>query len=364
MDIGAITQCIANPTVQQTIFDRLLGNATAVAAVWSDPAVLAGLMANPVVRAAVARDVSVQAAVLGSPTVKAGIAARYGGPGIMFGISLMFAVTVMDCGVGIWGKTLFMPLKTSPAGSSHRVHPPSYVLEHQVEYVRFLVIVPEIRDVLLVVAAAYRYAAVYSNPRHQRAVLIFQSVIAVVSTIAALAYGIHDIATQIHVSKGFWWVAIVNPLIYIVAGLATFTYKLRVAQQSVSSSAAPSQLAHLEMANNALMAMSMSALIAAIVVHFNVPSTGENITDPKQTKPAAFPAVADHHFVVPTQMMICALWTLGENGFEALAAGSKKLGDSKEVATPSFVDTQWDQKGAKTGRAGSVLDVRKKRDDV
>ncbi|KAI8816285.1 uncharacterized protein EV422DRAFT_294683 [Fimicolochytrium jonesii] len=154
MDNSTITECIAHPTVQQAVLDRFLGNATA----------------HPAIQAAIARDAGVQTAVLDSPNVKARMAAtvghfadyaslQYGGPGVMFGISLVFAVTalsisiwrllskgniraymlfattlltgvcalprkgkavlsVLDCGTGIWGKNV-VALWHVPGGHSN-----------------------------------------------------------------------------------------------------------------------------------------------------------------------------------------------------------------------------------------------------
>ncbi|KAI8816076.1 uncharacterized protein EV422DRAFT_572137 [Fimicolochytrium jonesii] len=344
MDNNTFAQCVAEPTVQQTILNGLLDNATAVGELFTSASVLSALLSNPAVQKALSNNAAIQLAIFNSPAAQAQIAAtvsytvdstalRYGGPSIIIGLTV--AVALFSVGVATWRLfskrnvrgylllvTSILTVMDSLTGVWGKVNPPSAVFgeRHVVGYVMALLVVPEVRDFTLNVAAAYRYAAVYTDERQSRAVLVAQSTIAFAVTAAGVGIAIPDLLRQGYVRKSFWGLAAVHPIIYVATGLATFTYKLRVAQSSVNSATnnRDSKLANLEIANNLIMAFTFAAAISGIVV-------------------VTYYDVAASIYVIPTEMFLCALWTLGENFFEALASARQTLVDANFIDTPSSV---------------------------
>ncbi|KAI8903659.1 hypothetical protein DFJ77DRAFT_552433 [Powellomyces hirtus] len=355
------SDCAANPTVQELILTAFFSNATAVGALCTRPEVVAGLMSSPAVQAAIAANPEIQAAFMNDPAVQAGVAVTvrkyvdivatsYGAPAIIIGIAITLSIigvglaawrlcgkrdarayllmlstilTVLDCCTGIYGKVIS----------------PSRLEAIETTYILTLISVSLLRDASLVIAAGYRYAAVYTNPAHQRLTFLIITIMSIASTAGGLTFGITDCLKFESVSKEFWAVAILNPVIYLIPGIATFTYRLRRAQRLMKKRMV-TKLAHLETANNVIMGVTITSAIVAIVIVqiFDGKSPHPPFIAQIHPNPYLFrPLVKVNYYVVPTQMLAAVIWTVGENAFEVLTTVREAMSNAKVSNPPSWV---------------------------
>ncbi|KAJ3159857.1 hypothetical protein HDU88_008406 [Geranomyces variabilis] len=151
-----------------------------------------------------------------------------------------------------------------------------------------------------------RYSAVYTNVFYRKLVLYSLTIAAFVATALPISFGARDLNATGYVSHTFWGVSILDPIIYIIAGVATFTFKLRQAQESIKLTG--SELSNLELANNVIMCFDLAVCITAVAVVMSLD-------------------VATNYYVVPVTSFLTCLWTLGENSFEIVTdiVGSGKV---------------------------------------
>ncbi|KAI8910511.1 hypothetical protein DFJ77DRAFT_520824 [Powellomyces hirtus] len=376
------SDCAANPTVQELILTAFFSNATAVGALCTRPEVVAGLMSSPAVQAAIAANPEIQAAFMNDPAVQAGVAVTvrkyvdivatsYGAPAIIIGIAITLSIIgnpflteisnihprrettqprvlalplllsrTARSRVGYGGRDCrfwiavlgYMEILLTGAAHCLRVISPS-----RLEAIETTVSL--LRDASLVIAAGYRYAAVYTNPAHQRLTFLIITIMSIASTAGGLTFGITDCLKFESVSKEFWAVAILNPVIYLIPGIATFTYRLRRAQRLMKKRMV-TKLAHLETANNVIMGVTITSAIVAIVIVqiFDGKSPHPPFIAQIHPNPYLFrPLVKVNYYVVPTQMLAAVIWTVGENAFEVLTTVREAMSNAKVSNPPSWV---------------------------
>ncbi|KAJ3148329.1 hypothetical protein HDU86_007511 [Geranomyces michiganensis] len=117
-----------------------------------------------------------------------------------------------------------------------------------------------------------RYSAVYTCDFYRKLVLYSLTVAAFMATALPIGFGARDLDATGHVSHTFWGVSILDPIIYIIAGVATFTFKLRQAQASIKLTG--SKLSNLELANNVIMCFDIAVCVTAVAVVMSL--DGEN----------------------------------------------------------------------------------------
>ncbi|KAJ3176721.1 hypothetical protein HDU87_004860 [Geranomyces variabilis] len=308
-----VAQCMANPAVIDTLtevirsdptFNAQLDGAIDQAALsYGGPGVLIGT-AWPIIMAALMIS---SWRFKTSPSIRAGI--------------LLVAV-ILNIGDALnqsLGKTTSVFIMT---GSN----------PHITTYKNLCIIFSQLRFGLLFWAAAYRFAAVYPSPRTRRNLVIGMAAISVGLTTLTMAIGLSELHKTETVSKTYWGVIIILPVIYVIIGMGVFTRTLRNAQKDIKSST-PSPMTHLQISNNILMGLTM---VCCIVVVF-VTQLLDSVENP---------------YVIPTTLICGTFWTFLENAFELLTIFQKLQSAHSSAANQSSSRTGG--KG-KTGQSTKVL---------
>ncbi|KAI8819686.1 uncharacterized protein EV422DRAFT_579309 [Fimicolochytrium jonesii] len=278
-----------------------------------------------------AMDTTVQAMVLGSPAVQAGIkdicteqampvldeyASLYGSTSIMVGFTLpLIALGVSVALYRIFTKPsvrggilLFaMMLTVVDSGTlvAGKIYTPSWIASHSDTYISMLMIGPALRNGFVLIAASMRFSVVYTSVTRQRILIGFLSFIAFLSMALPLGLGFKDLRGQGWVGKAYWYAIMIGPIAYIVAGIATFTAKLRSTQRRVAGGGGGnSRIGSLETANNLIMGFGIAACLVTISVGLALDTTSL--------------VVNDNMYVAPTAFLAGACWTVCENCFEGI----------------------------------------------
>ncbi|KAJ3157919.1 hypothetical protein HDU89_000298 [Geranomyces variabilis] len=204
---------------------------------------------------------------------------------------------------------------------------------HIMTYKYLCIIFSQLRFGLLFWAAAYRFAAVYPSARTRRNLVIGMAIISVGLTTLTMAIGLDNIHKTEIVSKTYWGVIIILPVLYVIIGMGVFTRTLRNAQRDVKSST-PSPMTHLQISNNILMGLTMACCVVVVFVTQLL----DSVKNP---------------YVIPTALITGTFWTFLENAFELLTIFQKMQSANSSVANQSSSRTGG--KGGKSGGSTKVL---------
>ncbi|KAI8920907.1 hypothetical protein DFJ77DRAFT_447819 [Powellomyces hirtus] len=268
---ATIQQCLANATVvgyfkQTYVYPQI----TKYAVDYGGPGILLGT-AWPFVAAALAMALW---RMITRPTTRAGL--------LLFCVALNIA----DCVNLSWGRSV------DPFHLQTRVKGHYYMA----------IIFSQAKIGMLLAATAFRFTAVINDTIWRRRVAIIISFIAVTFSSVLIGIGVQDINARSQVSKLYWALAPINPAIYFVTGVTTFTIHLRRAAASAATDSTGFtrslyQYAH---TNDLLMCLTLIIAIAIIGV--------TQALDSQKNK-----------YVVPITVMLSTIWTFAENAFEVIS---------------------------------------------
>ncbi|KAJ3011542.1 hypothetical protein HKX48_006779 [Thoreauomyces humboldtii] len=212
-------------------------------------------------------------------------------PSLRAGMLLVvMALTICDLSVISWARS-------SDLRNIYQVH--------LWRYGKLLISFSVARSALLVIASLLRYRAVFVKQLHQQILVGGGSVIAIGAMVGAYVTGYMGLYAKNGegVTNAFWGIGIIQPILYSVLGLATFTLKLRknrVPGVSSSTSEGGRRMRDLEVVNNILMFTTIGFCVVVCAVVFG----GD--------KNSYYPTVV--------QISASAYWSVGENTFELLAS--------------------------------------------
>ncbi|KAJ3182415.1 hypothetical protein HDU87_008579 [Geranomyces variabilis] len=177
-----------------------------------------------------------------------------------------------------------------------------------------------VRGALMVIASSLRYRIVLISSERQRFLVGSAIVIGVGSATAEYITGYTSLAANEakSVSNVFWAFSVVNPIMFAIMGLSTFTLQLRRSRVDASGyvpSENARQMRNLETINNALILMTVVCAVITITT--------------------VYAADPDSYFITPVEVTACAYWAVGENLFEVLALfkGSAESASASRIPT-------------------------------
>ncbi|KAJ3006869.1 hypothetical protein HKX48_009425 [Thoreauomyces humboldtii] len=334
-----VQQCISNGAVQAGVIGS------------SDPAVQDMIMAGAVVQTLISKantclaglgqyEAAIALYQEGLAECQAGIETLYGIDAQVGGASIIIGLAWPAVAVGLFVSAWRLYAKPSLRAallvfimvftaadvsviSWARSNDLRYVYQqHTWTYARLLVTFSISRSAVLLIASSLRYQIVLVDARYSRALVIASVVIGIGSAAGEYITAFKDFADTdaTRVSAAFWYWTAVNPVTYIVFGLATFTLTLHSNRMPgiPDKSEAARQMRNLEVINNGLIFVSCCMCVLVITVAF--------ATDPDTS-----------YYTIPVQVCACAYWSVGENLFEVLALFKTSAESATASREPSGV---------------------------
>ncbi|KAJ3012732.1 hypothetical protein HKX48_006107 [Thoreauomyces humboldtii] len=174
-------------------------------------------------------------------------------------------------------------------------------IDHPWLYGKLLIAFSVARSALVLIASCLRYSVVLMDKNHQRMIVAAGIVIGLCSMTGeyVTAYTSLQQSGAQSVSNTFWAITCINPIVYSILGLATFTLQLRKAR--IRTGVVNRQMRNLEIVNTIL---GLVTILFCIVVLGDILSSSSSLAS---------------YYPTPIQIAASAYWAVGENAFEVLA---------------------------------------------